>query len=188
MAKIVLGFTGLMACGKGTAAAYIVERYHASSHRYSTMLRDVLDRLHQPPMREHMQELSRLLRQQFGEDILAKVIAEDVRVDTHDIVVVEGIRRLADIQYLQQMPEFHLVAIDATEDNRYQRLITRGENPDDASKTREQFTKDQQAESESAIPDVMQRSAYHINNDGTLEQLQHQLDQLITSLGYADTI
>lgn len=188
MAKIVLGFTGLMVSGKGTAAAYVVERYQAGSHRYSTMLRDVLQRLHQLTTRENMQALSGLLRQQFGENILAQVIAEDVRADTHDIVIVEGIRRLADIEYLRQLPEFHLIAIEAEESIRYQRLITRGENPDDASKTREQFALDQQAEPEQAIPSVMEQAEYRINNDGSVEALQQQLDQLLTSLGYASKI
>ncbi len=43
--KIILGFAGEIASGKGTAAKYLVGRHEAATYRFSTMLRDIVERL-----------------------------------------------------------------------------------------------------------------------------------------------
>jgi dephospho-CoA kinase len=182
MAKIILGFTGQLACGKGTVASYMTEKYGASNYRFSTVLRDVLQRLYIPHNRANMQDLSTILRQRFGEDLLAKVMAEDVRNDQQAVIAVEGIRRMADIVHLRTIPEFKLIAIEADEKIRYQRLISRGENPDDASKTWEEFLHDHLAETELSIPEVMATADFVINNNGTVDDLHQQIDSIITQL------
>ncbi len=68
MNKIVLGLAAELAGGKGTVAKYVTEKYDGSSHRFSTMLRDILSRIYLPDSRENMQKLSTILRQNFGED------------------------------------------------------------------------------------------------------------------------
>ena len=101
--KIILGFTGLMACGKGTAAKYLAEKYNADTFRFSTMLRDVLDRLYLPKSRKNFQIISPLLRETFGQDLMAKVMAKDVENADSRIIAIDGMRRPADIEYLKKM-------------------------------------------------------------------------------------
>lgn len=179
MAKIILGFAGEMACGKGTAAKYIEEKYQGKSHRFSTMLRDVLDRLHVGHNRESLQTLSRVLRENFGEDILAKVIAHDASHDQSEAIVIDGVRRLADIKYLKELSEFRLIYIEADIRKRYERIIKREENPDDQNKTFEAFEKENQAESELQIRDLRNRADFVIDNNGAMEALHHQVDEII---------
>lgn len=177
--KIIFGFSGLMASGKGTAAKYLEENYHAETFRFSTILRAVLDRLFLEHSRDNLIKLSEVLRGTFGEDLLAKVIARDAEASSHKLVVVEGIRRLADIAYLQQIPGFILVEIAADIDVRYQRIIERRENPDDATKTFEQFLKDHERSTEISIPEVIAKATERIDNNGSLEELHRQLDTLV---------
>src|SRR3989344_2132033 len=99
MKKIIVGFAGEIASGKGTATKYVVEKYHAVSDRFSTMLRDIADRVYLEQSRNNLQKISTMLRQTFGDDFLAKVISNDVQKNQSDIVVVDGIRRLPDIKY-----------------------------------------------------------------------------------------
>jgi dephospho-CoA kinase len=49
--KIIFGFTGLMASGKGAAALYLQNRHSARTFRFSTILRDLLKRLDLPEIR-----------------------------------------------------------------------------------------------------------------------------------------
>lgn len=184
MAKVILGFTGLISCGKGTAAEYVVTAYHGSSHRFSTMLRDVLSRLYLEQSRSNMQNISTLLRQQFGEDLLAKVMSQDVSHDEHDYIAVEGIRRMADIEYLRQLPGFFLISIEADPRIRYQRLTARSENTDDTAKTWEQFLADQQAEADQDIPKVMAEADVTISNDGSMEEFYSQIDAVIKQISH----
>ncbi len=177
--KVILGFAGLISSGKGTVAAYLEEKYSASTYRFSTMLRHLLDRIYVPQTRDNIIKISEAIRTQFGEDIMAKTIAHDVDNDSSPIIVVEGIRRLADIEYLQKLPHFVLVEIFADPEVRYQRLIQRGENADDQSKTFEQFLEDHKRSTELSILDVLPLAKERIDNNGTPEQLHEQLDALI---------
>ncbi|MFA6307891.1 MAG: AAA family ATPase [Patescibacteria group bacterium] len=179
MAKIILGFTGLIASGKGTAAEYLKEKYGADTFRFSTMLRDVMDRLYIPQSRENFQIISPVLRKAFGQDLMAKVMAEDVKNSKAEIIVVEGMRRPADIEYLKDVPGFRMVAIDVDIKTRYERLIKRSENTDDITKTFEQFKKEHEAETEIYIPELMKQADFTIDNNGTLEELYKQLDKLL---------
>src|SRR5690349_1693613 len=94
--KIILGFVGDLASGKGTAAKYLSQKHNANTYRFSTMLRDILKRVYVPDSRENLQTLSTFLRQSYGQDVMSRVIAEDVARDTNNLVIVEGIRRPSD--------------------------------------------------------------------------------------------
>ena len=182
MAKIIIGITGLLSSGKGTAAEYIVEKYNGKSFRFSTMLRDVLQRLYLEQSRDNLSHISTVLRQQFGQDLLAKVLAADAAQALDPIIVVEGIRRQEDIVHLQSLPGFTLIAIEADESVRFERLKQRGENSDDGSKTWEQFKRDHELETEVTIPGVMAQADVKINNNGNVDDLHRQIDTIINQL------
>jgi len=179
MAKIILGFMGEMACGKGTATRYVVEKYKGKSYRFSTMLRDILDRLYLEQSRENMQRLSTILRQNFGEDLLSGVIVEDVKKEKSPVIVLDGIRRLTDIEKLKNFPEFKMVYIETDIKKCYERIIGRRENADDANKTFERFKNEHNNESELLIKELKSHADYVIDNNGSLEDLYKQLDKII---------
>ncbi len=179
MSKIIIGFVGPLSSGKEEAKKYLIEKYDAGSHRFSMMLRDILNRLYLPIIRKNMQDLSLSLRQCFGSDILARVIAEEVKGDSHEIIVVDGVRRLDDIAKLKDVPGFFLVSIDAEPRLRYERLIKRGENADDTKKTYEEFLADGRKEAEMEIPTVMAQAKYQLDNNGSFADLYRQIDAMI---------
>jgi dephospho-CoA kinase len=179
MAKNILCFTGLPASGKGFATKYLVDKYQAGHFRFSTIMRDLLNRVYLPQSRENMSKISTGLRQIFGEDLYAKVIAEDVKNAKEEIVAVDGARRLADIKYLKELEGFKLVAIEVDMKIRYERLVKRGENPDDRAKTWEQFVADHQLETEASIPELMKQAGIIVDNNGSLDDLYKQLDKLV---------
>ncbi len=177
--KIILALVGGLASGKGTVVKYLKERHSASCYRFSTIVRDLLKRLYLPDSRENMQLISTAIRQYFGEDIIAKAIAGDIANDKNKIIVVDGARRMEDIKYLAQMENFKLVRVVADPKIRHQRIVLRQENPDDANKTYEEFLADHKKEADSQVPIVMEQADLEINNDGNLEDLYKQVDQII---------
>lgn len=180
--KIIIGLVGQISSGKGTVAKYIEEKYGAKTYRFSTMLRDVLNRLYLDINRANMQDISTLLRQKFGEDLMAKVITEDVKKESNNLIIVDGVRRLADIKYLQNLEGFYLTKIVASQENRYKRLTQRQENSDDNKKTYEQFLVEQNNEADAEIPLVMAQAKIEINNDADFEKLYIQIDDIINKL------
>lgn len=181
--KLILGFAGEMASGKGTAAKYLLENSGAVTYRFSSMLRDVVRRLHLPEDRLTMQRTSTALRKEFGEDLMAKVMFEDAKKDEHQLIVIDGVRRLEDVKYLREIPEFKLCYITAPMKTRYERLIVRGENADDNTKTFAQFEEDHQGEPEREITKLEAFAAEVIDNTGTLPDLYRQLDQIVKKYG-----
>ncbi len=179
MSKIILGLAGEMASGKGTVAEYLKIKYSASNYRFSTILRDVLMRLHLEQSRKNMQKTSTILRKAFGDDLLAKVIAEDVKKDNSEIIVIDGVRRLDDIKYLRKNKEFRLVYIDTGIKKRYGRIINRSENTDDQNKTFEQFVEEHKGEPELQIKGLKKYADIIIDNNGSKEELYKQIDKII---------
>lgn len=182
MSKIILGLVGEMAAGKSTATEYLKQKYEAVSFRFSDPLRDVLLRLHVENSRPNLQALSTFLRRQYGEDLLSKVMALDVEQSPAKMIITEGIRRPTDIADLKKFKNFHIISLTADERARYERLIQRSENADDKTKTWEQFQADGRAESEQKIKEIAARADFIIDNNGTIEQLYKQIDDVIKKL------
>jgi len=177
--KIIFGFVGLIASGKGTANEYLKTKHHASTYRFSTMLRDVLNRLYLEVNRENLQKISQIVRGNFGEDTLSKVIAEDVKRDSSPIISIDGIRRPDDAKFLSQIPGFVMINIFADMEKRFERITKRGENTDDTKKTFEQFKLDHEQEAELKILEIAQEATEKIDNSGSYEDLHRQLDGLV---------
>jgi dephospho-CoA kinase len=179
MAKLIIGIVGENAAGKTTASEYLKNKFNAVTFRFSDMLGDILKRLYLETSRTNMQLLSTILRQNFSEDIMSKVIALDAKNASADVVITEGVRRPSDIPYLKELSNFILIYIKAEEQIRFSRLATRGEKPDDATKTWEEFQTEGQQESEQQILTIAKTANYTVDNNGTIENTYQQLDQII---------
>jgi len=179
MAKIIIGLTGRIACGKGVIKKYLIENYHAKDYRFSTILRDILDRLHVEKSRENLQDLSTIVRHHFGENVLANAMALDIQDDSTEFIVIDGIRRMADIENLREMNGFKLIRVVADEKTRFDRVVKRNENPGDDQKTMAEFLAEEQAEAEATIPEVMSHADFEIINDSTLDDLAERVDDII---------
>ncbi len=179
MQKKIIGLTGEIASGKGTVAEYIKKNYNGSIHRFSTILRDVLDRLYLDQSRENMQKLSTTLRKNYGQDLFSKVISQDVKNDSAKVIAIDGIRRESDIEYLKKIDGFRLVYLEADLEIRYKRLIKRDENSDDQNKAFEQFKKDHRGESELQIKELKNIAGEVIDNNGIMESLYQQVDKIL---------
>ncbi len=180
--KIILGFVGELAGGKGTSCKYLIKKYNASYYRFSTMLRDILDRLYIEQSRENIQTLSKALRKSFGNDLFSKVLCEDAKKDRRNLIIIDGIRRSPELLYLKKLKNFKLIYVTANLDIRLERIKKRGENSDDTKKTLAQFKRDEKSEVENEIPKIGKTADFIIDNNGSEKELYKQLDILITKL------
>ena len=77
--------------------------------------------------------------------------------------------------------------MEGSSEKRYERLIQRKQNVDDATKTPVQFEKDAKLETELRIHDLKERADFVINNDDTLKELYAQVDKIISDLKKIDS-
>lgn len=178
----VIGLVGRLASGKGTAAKYLAERHSAAIVRYSDALREALGLFDMPISRENMQDLSTILRQRFGENVLAKAVARKARAAGGRLVVVDGVRRMTDIEGLGDLPGFCLVALELDQATRYRRCVQRNENDGDSTMSFEGFLERDVAETEVQIPDVAARAKFTLDNSGSLEDLYRELDRIVSDV------
>jgi dephospho-CoA kinase len=177
--KKIFGISGEMGAGKGTVASYLADRYGASVRAFSDSLKDVADRMHLEKSRENLQKISSIFRENFHDNILSEIVFEDAKRDKAEIVVIDGVRRRADIEFFKDMPGFKLLYVEADIKARHQRIIKRGEKSDDNSKTFEEFERDHLREAEKEILGLKKIADFVIDNNGNFKQLYQQVDKII---------
>lgn len=179
MAKLIIGIIGENAAGKTTATEYLKKKFNAVTFRFSDMLSDIAKRMYIEPSRANLQTLSTILRQNFSEDIMSRVIAEDAKNSSAEVIITEGVRRPSDITHLKELSNFILIYIKTDERVRFDRLATRGEKPDDATKTWEEFQAEGKQESEQKILEIATQAQYSIDNNSSLANTYSQLDEVV---------
>lgn len=177
--KLVIVFAGQMGSGKDSAAFYLRDKYGASIYSFSTMLEDALRRFYLEFNRNNLVKMSEMLRETFGDNIMAKTMAQDVEKDPNKLIVISNARRIADIEFLAKFPNYILSEIYADVETRYNRVNNRGQRPDDTTKTFEQFKEDQKRSTEISIAELLKQATEKIDNSGTPEEFHKQLDKLI---------
>lgn len=177
--KIILGLAGEMASGKGTVAEYLIEEKQGVSYRFSSILRDLSQRLYLEETRENLQKMSTIVRETFGQAILCKVIYQDVKKDKNEIITIDGVRRIQDVEELKNLKEFKLIYLEANLEKRFKRIKGRNENSDDTEKTLEEFKEDHQREAEQEIKKLKNEADFTIDNNGSFEALYKQIDNIL---------
>ena len=180
--KLILGLVGEIASGKDTVAAYLKKNYRSETVSFSQPIRDILDRLYLPQTRTNMSELGIGLRQTFGQDLLSKVIAEEVKNSQQKIVSLPNVRLASDLIYLKKLPGFYLIHIDTEQKTRFQRLKKRTQNADDQNKTWPEFLRDSRLPTETKIRHLAKKARYQLDNNGSFSQLYRQINELIKKI------
>lgn len=179
MPKLIIGFVGQAGSGKGTAANLLREKYGAVVFTFSDILIDILNRLFLPSSRDNLVNMSITLRQEFGQNVLAKAMSKQIENSTADVIVVDGIRRLEDIDDLKLNPKFHLIEIVVDPKVRFERLKQRNQKPGEAEMTWEGFLAVGQMETEVSIAKVAEQAQIKLNNEGDMKALEEKLDELV---------
>lgn len=180
--KIIFGLIGEIAAGKTLVTAYLKERYGAESARFSDSLRDILKRMYLEETRHNLQILSLALRNTYGQDVISKIIYNDVKNKKSNMIIVEGMRRFGDMECFWGDNAFRIVYIKADEKIRYQRLTQRSENMDDKNKTWKEFQNESNGESELEIREIAKKANFIIDNSGTIQDLQKQIDKMLKEI------
>jgi dephospho-CoA kinase len=177
--RTVIALVGRKGSGKGTVAKILKERYGASVYRYSDVLRDVLMRLSIDLNRENLIGLSEALRKQFGEGTIKHALMVAAMKDPAELLVLDGLRRLGDLEHLDELGTVHLVNVAAPLEVRYKRLTQRGENAGETSRTFESFAEMEHAPTEVTIGDLEAKAELTIENIGNAEELSEKVNEMM---------
>jgi dephospho-CoA kinase len=175
---LVIGLSGRIGSGKGTAAEYLKRKYGAQQFVYSDMLSDILRRLHVEVTRGNLQALGKGLRESLGRDVLVDAMRGELKAARAEMRLVDGIRYVNEVEMLKAFPHSVLLFIDAPPEVRYERAKKRSEKGE-AQLSFKEFKELEKAATERELGKVKAMADYVIDNSRTVKDLHKRIDELM---------
>jgi len=174
--------TGMPGCGKSIFTE-VATRYGLPVISMGDCVREETEKRGLEPTPENVAKISIKLREELGEGAIAHLTIKKIRelnLDRYeDIVVIDGVRSLAEVEVFKQFfNKTLIVAIHASPSVRYDRILKRG-RADDA-KTPEQLRKRDLRELGFGIGNVIALADIMlINEDKSKEEFAKECEQVI---------
>lgn len=169
----VVGLVGPIRAGKSTVSEILCSDFGYLKASNSELLRDILDRLELPPLRENLGKLGDAIFEVLGNDTLAHHRIRHLGIGR---IVVDGIRYMEEIEAYQALPDFLLIAVDCSESERYRRMVNAGDHQKDiASSDIQRFSQLASNRSELSVPQLMLSAAHTFTNESDVASLQQDV-------------
>ena len=185
----VIGVIGQNGSGKDEVLKYLRAKHNIPFLSTGDMVREIAVKEDKDPTRENLQEISERYFREFGRGFFVKQAAEKIRRNGWQIGGITGIRSLDDVQTLRNSfgKDFVLINVYISiPEVRYDRMSQRNESRDPHSY--EQFLSQDEAEEDLFhIQSAAQYADYSLNNDGSLDDLHREIDELVIKKGLLDT-
>jgi dephospho-CoA kinase len=167
--------TGMAGSGKTTLSGIIRE----SRLRVITMgdvIRELAKQKGLEPTRENIGHLAEEIRKE-GQEAVARRCVEMLKREPDSLIVVDGIRSLAEVDAFKEEFDVVLIALWASPLSRYKRLTRRGRSDD--PKTWEEFKDREYRELGFGIGDAIASSDYMIKNDDGIDTLKPAFEEIM---------
>ncbi len=179
----VIGVVGDIGSGKDEVLKYLRSKYGIPYIATGDIVRQEAEREDMEATRENLQAISQRCFEQYGKGCFVRMAAEDIVSRGWNVSGISGIRSPDDVEIMRQAfgSNFVLVRVDVAEpETRFERMRLRKEERD--PQTFEQFLSQDKKEREVFRLDKTGSLAdFAVNNDGTLQDLHRQVDELVDS-------
>jgi len=182
---MIIGIAGTLAAGKGTVVEYLKERRGFAHYSVSGILKDMLEEDGVSASRAHLSALADKLNEQYEGGIL-HVANERAKADGVKDYILESIHRESEATYVRSLGGI-ILGVDADAKKRYERTMKRQEGEKD-NVTYEEFLERIQHEEEGKgsgsphIRAVIENADFVVTNNGTLEELHAQIDEVLKKI------
>jgi dephospho-CoA kinase len=188
---MIIGLTGTMASGKDAVADILKKRGYVYLS-LSDEVREEAKNRNIEVTRENLQALGNEMRKNEGPGILAQRVLMKI-TDPQKNYIINGIRNPAEVAELKNWPSFYLIAVDAPQQLRFQRMMTRNRPSD--PKVFYMFmkadNKDQgigEEESGQQVAACIKLADVSIFNDFSLERLIDKVNFMIQQIQNKDLV
>ena|ERR1039457_7152054 len=182
---IIIGITGTLGAGKGTLVEYLVAEKGFEHFSVRAWLLEEIRKRGMPENRDSMFTLANKLRALHSPSYVTDQLFNEA-IKTGKDCVIESIRAPGEIDSLRKNKNFHLIAIDADQYLRYQRVQLRKSETDNISF--DVFRENEEREMNTTDPNkqnlkkcISMADAILLNNS-IKEELFIQLEQLLNRI------
>jgi len=180
---MILGLTGTIGAGKGTVVDYLKTKGFAHYAARDFITAEIEQR-GLPLDRDSMTLVANDLRHEHGAAYIIKSLMRQAQTAGGD-AIIESVRAVAETEALKARGAL-LLAVDADERRRYERIVARGSATDHvdfatfvAQEAREMANRDPEKQN---IAAVMRLADATIENDGTLDELHAAVDAFLAQV------
>jgi len=164
----LIAIVGMPGAGKGLVSKVVSSR-GIPVLNCGDVIREETVRRGLPPTPENMGNVMLSIRHEEGAAVVAERLIPKIESSASPVVVVEGVRSMAEVDALSRKRVVTIVAVHASPKTRYQRLIARARSDD--PKSWEEFTDRDARELSVGIGNVIALAHDMLVNEATVDDL-----------------
>ena len=169
LAKLIVCLTGMPGSGKSTIVSALKSK-GIETLNLGDGVRAEAKRRNLEPSGDNLGKLMLQLREKNGPGAIANLLTDQIQNSQSNIIIIDGIRSIAEIEVLKNVGSVKLLSIEATADTRFKFLKARGRSDD--PETKEKFAERDNREISVGIDQSISIADETIsNNDLTLDEL-----------------
>ncbi len=180
---MILGITGTIGAGKGTVVDHL-KRKGFAHYSVRDFLIEEIQKRDLPVDRDSMRTIANDIRAMHQPSYIIEMLyARAEAAGTNGLI--ESVRAIGEAEFLKAHG-VKLVAVDADQKLRYERVVARGSVTD--SIDFDTFVAQEEKELASTDPNgqnliaVMRMADYRIENNGSMDELEQKTDEMIVAL------
>jgi len=178
--KTVIGITGMPGSGKNTVRE-IVRKFGYPIVVMGDEVRAEAKRRKMNPTPENIGKIMLQIRAEEGPGVLAKRCIPKVEAADSQVVIIDGIRSPEEAaEFRKKFPGFRIIAIHASPETRFNRLVRRGRSDD--PKDWEAFIQRDRRELSVGLGEVIATADRKVVNEGTKSQLRGELRRILEEI------
>ena len=182
---IIIGITGTLGAGKGTIVEFLTKDKGFAHFSVRAFIAEEIIRRGLEVNRDSMVIVANDLRKNNSPSYIIDCLYEKA-LSLGKNSIIESIRAPGEVISLRKKGGFYLIAIDADPEIRYARISLRQSETDHISY--QTFLDNERREMNSTDPNAqniarcLELADYRIWNNGTMEQLNHQIENILLEI------
>lgn len=181
----IIGVIGFIGSGKNEFSDYIISKYRYMTIDYGDIIRDLATQIGKTHNRYDLQDTQREFAEKRGLEFFGSEVVRKIKENKWEKIVLTGIRRPEDFDVPKKIYEDDMIVVfvDADEKTRFNRLKARNSPRD--PQTFDEFCvhEDREFEMFPYLRELSEKADYHIDNNGTIEELREHINQFMKAHG-----